>query len=67
MDRVVPEIDLDKIAAYKKYHFDVMFTGEDQKTEELYIEAEKTLRSKGMTLFIFCEKKAFPLQLFVKG
>ena len=41
VDEVVPEENLDKIAAYKKYHFDVMFAGSDHENEQIYIEAEK--------------------------
>ncbi len=44
VDEVVPEENLDKIAAYKKYHFDVMFAGSDHENEQIYIEAEKTLK-----------------------
>ena len=29
VDEVVPEEDLDKLAAWKKYQFDVMFAGDD--------------------------------------
>lgn len=53
VDKVVPETDLDKIAAYKKYHFDVMFAGEDHQNEELYIEAASILKSFGVdTIFV---------------
>lgn len=53
VDKVVPETDLDKIAAYKKYHFDVMFAGEDHRNEELYIEAASILKSFGVdTIFV---------------
>lgn len=53
VDEVVPETDLDKIQAYKEYHFDVMFAGEDHKNEEIYIEAAQVLQSLGVdTVFI---------------
>lgn len=53
VDEVVPEENLDKIAAYKKYHFDVMFAGSDHKNEQIYIEAEKTLKRFGVdTIYI---------------
>ena len=38
VDKVVPEIDLNKISAYQKYKFDVMFAGDDHEYEERYIE-----------------------------
>jgi glycerol-3-phosphate cytidylyltransferase len=56
VDRVVPETDLDKIAAYKKYHFDVMFAGEDHKTEQLYIQVERKLRTFGVDTVYFPRK-----------
>ena len=53
VDKGVPEPDVDKIAASKKYHFDVMFAGEDHKNEELYIEAVNGLKSFGVdTIFV---------------
>lgn len=53
VDEVVPETDLDKIAAYKKYHFDVMFAGEDHKDEKIYIDAVNTLKSFGVdTIYV---------------
>lgn len=53
VDKVISETDLDKIAAYKKYHFDVMFAGEDHQNEELYIEAASILKSFGVdTIFV---------------
>lgn len=53
VDEVVPEEDLDKVAAYKKYHFDVMFAGSDHENERIYIEAEKTLKEFGVdTIYI---------------
>lgn len=51
VDEVVPETNLDKIQAYKEYHFDVMFAGEDHKNEEIYIEAAKVLQSHGVDTF----------------
>ena len=53
VDKVVPEEDLDKIAAQKKYHFDVMFAGNDHINEKVYINAEKELKKSGVdTIYI---------------
>ena len=57
VDRVVPETDLDKIAAYNRYHFDVMFAGDDHLSEPNYLEAEEKLNELGVdTIFIHREK-----------
>lgn len=44
VDKVVEENNLDKIEAYKKYHFDVMFAGDDHKNEDTYIKDADTLK-----------------------
>lgn len=46
VDEVVEEKDLDKIEAYKKYHFDVMFAGDDHKSELAYIRDTNILKEK---------------------
>jgi hypothetical protein len=44
---------LDKIGAYYKYRFDVMFAGSDHIGEEVYLNAEKKLKSLGVdTIYI---------------
>lgn len=58
VDEVVPENDLDKLSAYKKYHFDVMFAGEDHINEQLYVEATKKLKKLGVdTIYVPHEHK----------
>ena len=53
VDEVVPEFDLDKVAAFYKYNFDVMFAGEDHLNEKIYIEAKKHLKDLGVdTIYI---------------
>lgn len=53
VDEVVPEENLDKVAAYKKYHFDVMFAGDDHINELVYVESEKVLKQLGAdTIYI---------------
>lgn len=46
VDKVVEENNLDKIEAYKKYHFDVMFAGDDHKNELTYIRDTNILKKK---------------------
>lgn len=53
VDEVVPGTDLDKIAAYKKYHFDVMIAGSDHIDEPTYIKTEKELKKFGVTTLYF--------------
>lgn len=53
VDEVVEEIDLDKIEAYKRYKFNVMFAGDDHLYEPIYIEATKKLKEFGVdTIYI---------------
>ena len=53
VDEVVEETDLDKISAYKKYKFNVMFAGDDHLLEPIYIQATKDLKSFGVdTIYI---------------
>ena len=53
VDMVVEAENLDKISAYKKYKFDVMFAGEDHLNEKIYIEATKELKELGVdTIFV---------------
>lgn len=46
VDQVVEETDLDKIAYYKKYEFDVIFAGDDHKQEPVYINAVSILKQE---------------------
>lgn len=58
VDEVVEETNLDKVEAYEKYHFDVMFAGDDHLNESVYIQATKELQSKGVdTIYIPHTKK----------
>lgn len=53
VDLVVPETNLNKIAAYELYHFDVMFSGEDHINEPVYIESSRILKEKGVeTIYV---------------
>lgn len=53
VDQVVPETDLDKIAAFHKYNYDVMFAGNDHEFEPAYIETVRELKQFGVdTIYI---------------
>jgi glycerol-3-phosphate cytidylyltransferase len=53
VDEVVDISDLDKISAYHKYHFDVMFAGDDHEGEDVYIKATEELRHFGVeTIYV---------------
>lgn len=47
VDEVVPQENMDKFAAWEKYHFDAIFHGDDWKGSEMYIEIEAKLKSVG--------------------
>lgn len=53
VDEVVPAIDLDKVAAQKKYHFDVMIAGDDHISEPIYISSEQALKRIGVDTLYF--------------
>lgn len=50
VDKVVPQINRDKLLAYKKYKFDVMFVGDDWKGDPLFESVEKELKKLGSTV-----------------
>ena len=47
VDEVVPQVDRNKIEAFKKYKFDVMIVGDDWKGNPLFIDTEKYLNDNG--------------------
>lgn len=47
VDRVVPQESRDKIEAFHKYHFDVMFVGDDWKGSEIFEQADLYFRRHG--------------------
>lgn len=53
VDEVVPQIDRDKIAAYNKYKFDVMFVGDDWKGSNVFEEVEAFMRKHGACVEYF--------------
>ena len=47
VDKVVPQETMDKIDAWEKLHFDVVFHGDDWKGSDMYNEIEKKLNEVG--------------------
>lgn len=53
VDKVVPQTNKNKMEAYEKYKFDVMFVGDDWKGSELFTKCEKELNEKGSCVVYF--------------
>lgn len=53
VDQVVPQLNRDKFAAWEKYHFDVMFVGDDWKNSPLFNELEHKFASVGVKIVFF--------------
>ncbi|MBR6524058.1 MAG: adenylyltransferase/cytidyltransferase family protein [Clostridia bacterium] len=48
VDKVVPQETMDKLVAWEKLKFDVLFHGSDWKGSDLYSEYEKKFKSVGV-------------------
>ncbi len=48
VDEAVPQTDLDKVKAWEKYHFDVLFVGDDWKGKPNWVEYERALAEKNV-------------------
>lgn len=53
VDQVVPQLNRDKFAAWEKYHFDVMFVGDDWKNSPLFNELEQKFASVCVKIVFF--------------
>lgn len=53
VDRVVPQENRDKFAAWERYKFNVMFVGDDWKGNPLFVKAEKKFQTKGVEIVYF--------------
>ncbi len=53
VDKVVIQDNLDKYGAYLKYHYDVLFHGDDWKDSDLYKGIENKLREVGVDVIYF--------------
>lgn len=57
VDRVVAQEDMDKIAAWERLKFDVMFVGDDWKGTEKWNRIESELNERGVELIYFSYTK----------
>jgi glycerol-3-phosphate cytidylyltransferase len=48
VDQVVPQENMDKFAAWEKYHFNALFHGDDWKGSNMYDDVEKQLKAVGV-------------------
>ena len=53
VDEVVPQQDRDKIAAFNRIKFDVMFVGDDWKGKPLFVDVENYLNEHGAKVIYF--------------
>lgn len=44
VDKVVPQCNMDKLEAWRNYHFDALFHGSDWKNSAMYDDIEKNLK-----------------------
>ena len=50
VDEVVPQVSMDKFAAWEKIHFNAIFHGDDWKGSAMYNEVEEKLNSVGVDM-----------------
>lgn len=50
VDKVVPQVSLDKVEAWEKLKFDAVFHGNDWKNSNLYNDIEKKLSAVGVDM-----------------
>lgn len=50
VDKVVPQLTMDKMAAWNELKFDALFHGSDWQNSKLYLAYEKEFRSVGVDL-----------------
>ena len=53
VDKVVPQLNRNKIEAFQKINFDVMFVGDDWKNNPLFNEVELFLKEHGANVIYF--------------
>ena len=50
VDEVIPQTSMNKMEAWEKIHFNVMFHGDDWKGSTMYNEVEKKLKEQGVEM-----------------
>ena len=53
VDRVVPQTTMNKLEAWKQYHFNKMFVGDDWKGTEIWVHWEKEFAKLGVDIVYF--------------
>jgi glycerol-3-phosphate cytidylyltransferase len=53
VDEVVTQENLDKILAWEKYNYNVLFHGNDWQNSPMYIETKRSLTEKGVDTMFF--------------
>ena len=53
VDIAVPQNNMNKLEAYKKYKFDVMFVGDDWKGSQKWLKIEDELKKYGVKVIYF--------------
>jgi glycerol-3-phosphate cytidylyltransferase len=53
VNKVVPQLNRDKFAAWEKIQFDVMFVGDDWKGDPLFSKTEKEFNKVGVEIVYF--------------
>lgn len=53
VDKVVPQVSMDKVQAWREHHFNVMFVGDDWKGTEKWNEYEKQFQELGVEIVYF--------------
>lgn len=53
VDKVVPQVDMDKMGAWERNHFDVMFVGDDWKGTDKWNKIEEDFKKVGVDIVYF--------------
>ena len=53
VDQAVPQINMNKMEAWEKFHFDVMFVGDDWKNTEKWNRYEEQFQKVGVDIVYF--------------